>query len=108
MYFTFLFKHFCKCRVIRLSELWEIDHSLIADLPVDSCPTNHFGAVLFADFDADGIVDIGLPCCADVTCRKVVVINVWNHYIGAWQDFHITGLEVNGTLLFQFIRHVFP
>ncbi|MCP9258126.1 hypothetical protein DINM_002644 [Dirofilaria immitis] len=75
------------------NELWELDKALIADLPAKSCPTNHFGAVLFADFDADGIVDIGLPCCADATCRKVVVINMWNHYIGAWQDFHITGLE---------------
>ncbi|EJD74849.1 FG-GAP repeat family protein [Loa loa] len=77
----------------RSNELWELDHELIADLPVESCPTNYFGAVLFADFDADGVVDIGLPCCADATCRKVVVINMWNHYIGAWQDFHITGLE---------------
>ncbi|CAG9536761.1 unnamed protein product [Cercopithifilaria johnstoni] len=75
------------------NELWELDEALIADLPADSCPTSYFGAVLFADFDADGIVDIGLPCCADATCRKVVVINMWNHYIGAWQDFHITGLE---------------
>ncbi|VDK80432.1 unnamed protein product [Litomosoides sigmodontis] len=75
------------------SELWELDHTLIPDLPADSCPTNYFGAVLFADFDADGVVDIGLPCCADATCRKVVVINMWNYYIGAWQDFHITGLE---------------
>lgn len=75
------------------NEMWELDHALIADLPNGSCPTNYFGAVLFADFDADGLVDIGLPCCADVTCRKVVVINMWNHYIGAWQDFHITGLE---------------
>ncbi|VDM07793.1 unnamed protein product [Wuchereria bancrofti] len=75
------------------NEMWELDHALIADLPNDSCPTNYFGAVLFADFDADGLVDIGLPCCADATCRKVVVINMWNHYIGAWQDFHITGLE---------------
>uniref|UniRef100_A0A0R3RGT9 T-cell immunomodulatory protein n=1 Tax=Elaeophora elaphi TaxID=1147741 RepID=A0A0R3RGT9_9BILA len=75
------------------NELWELDQALIADLPAESCPTNYFGAVLFADFDADGIIDIGLPCCADATCRKVVVINMWNHYIGAWQDFHITGLE---------------
>uniref|UniRef100_A0A915PL04 T-cell immunomodulatory protein n=1 Tax=Setaria digitata TaxID=48799 RepID=A0A915PL04_9BILA len=77
----------------RSNELWELDDTLIADLPADSCPTNYFGAVLFADFDADGVVDIGLPCCADATCRKVVVINMWNHRIGTWQDFHITGLE---------------
>uniref|UniRef100_A0A8R1U0C9 T-cell immunomodulatory protein TIP C2 domain-containing protein n=1 Tax=Onchocerca volvulus TaxID=6282 RepID=A0A8R1U0C9_ONCVO len=75
------------------NELWELDHALIADLSAESCPTNYFGAVLFADFDADGVVDIGLPCCADSTCRKVSVINMWNHNIGAWQDFHITGLE---------------
>lgn len=80
--------------IICSSELWELDSTLIADLPAESCATNFFGAALFADFDADGIVDIGLPCCADATCRKVVVINMWNHRIGAWQDFHITGLEV--------------
>lgn len=92
-----------KSYITWFSELWELDHALIADLPAESCPTNIFGAVLFADFDADGVVDIGLPCCADTTCRKVVVINMWNHYIGAWQDFHITGLEVNRTFLCYFV-----
>ncbi|VDN38181.1 unnamed protein product [Gongylonema pulchrum] len=75
------------------NELWELDNTLIADLPAESCSTNYFGAVLFADFDADGTMDIGLPCCADAACRKVLVINMWNYHIGAWQDFHITGLE---------------
>lgn len=74
--------------------MWWLDDSLISDLPQDSCSTNYFGAALFADFDADGIVDIGLPCCADADCRKVAVINVWNYLTGSWQDFHITGLEV--------------
>ncbi|VDM95088.1 unnamed protein product [Thelazia callipaeda] len=75
------------------NEIWKLDETLIADLPLESCPTNHFGAVLFADFDADGIVDIGLPCCADSACRKVLVVNMWSRNIGVWQDFHITGLE---------------
>ncbi|VDK71402.1 unnamed protein product [Anisakis simplex] len=70
---------------------WKYVPSLIGDLPVES--GKYYGAALFADFDADGLVDIGIPWCADASCTKIDGIKMWNGRIGTWQHLSVTGLE---------------
>ncbi|VDN51020.1 unnamed protein product [Dracunculus medinensis] len=73
--------------------LWEHDSSFIPDLPISSCKNKFYGAALYADFDADGLIDIGIPCCSDENCAKVEVILMWNQRFKQWQDYRISGLE---------------
>uniref|UniRef100_A0A915AJ19 T-cell immunomodulatory protein n=1 Tax=Parascaris univalens TaxID=6257 RepID=A0A915AJ19_PARUN len=73
------------------NEEWRYNPSLIGDLPIES--GKYYGAALFADFDADGLVDIGIPWCADKSCAKVDAIKMWNGRVALWQHFSVTGLE---------------
>uniref|UniRef100_A0A914S6B4 FG-GAP repeat protein n=1 Tax=Parascaris equorum TaxID=6256 RepID=A0A914S6B4_PAREQ len=79
------------------SEEWRYNPSLIGDLPIES--GKYYGAALFADFDADGLVDIGIPWCADKSCAKVDAIKMWNGRVALWQHFSVTGLEEGGDLI---------
>lgn len=37
----------------------------------------YYASPLFADFDADGVMDIAVPICVDQYCRKVESIRMW-------------------------------
>lgn len=71
------------------NELWVKDPSLVSELSIEK--GKHFGAILVADFDADGVVDIGVPLCGDEDCKNVEGIKVWTRQV--WQQFPISGLE---------------
>ncbi|KHN78663.1 Uncharacterized protein Tcan_09296 [Toxocara canis] len=73
------------------NDKWKHEPALIGDLPVEA--GKYYGAALFADFDADGLVDIGIPWCADESCTKIDGIKMWNRHVSLWQHFPVTGLE---------------
>uniref|UniRef100_A0A0N5A9C1 Integrin alpha FG-GAP repeat containing 1 n=1 Tax=Syphacia muris TaxID=451379 RepID=A0A0N5A9C1_9BILA len=60
---------------------WKRSVELIKELKIEE--GKYFGVPLFADFDADGSMDIAVPVCADAPCTRVDSIWIWtnNHWL---------------------------